>query len=260
MKASGKFTFLGTSASAGVPMVGCKCAVCTSASAKNQRLRPSGLLRVGGKSILIDVGPDFRTQAIKYKIDHLDGLLLTHTHFDHIAGIDDLRAYYLQTKKKLPCLLSKESLDDLKTRYDYLFRTSGKSLSAQLAFTPLPDEMGQTEFLGLKIGYVSYIQSGMKVNGFRLGDFAYISDIREYEDSIFGALKGVKNLVLSALREEPSDLHFTMDEAIAFSRKVGAEATFLTHISHAVDHEAVNKKLPVEVRLGFDGFEMEFHE
>ena len=119
---AGQFLFLGTSASAGIPVIGCKCAVCLSSSPQNRRLRPSGLLKIGNRSLLIDVGPDFREQALKYGIDSLDGLILTHTHYDHIAGIDELRVFYLRSGKKLPCLLSQESLKDLQKRYDYLFQ------------------------------------------------------------------------------------------------------------------------------------------
>jgi phosphoribosyl 1,2-cyclic phosphate phosphodiesterase len=256
----GKFLFLGTSASAGIPVIGCKCAVCTSASPYNQRLRPAGLVQIGGKSLLLDVGPDFRQQALKYKISHPDGLILTHTHYDHIAGVDELRAFYVRSKKPFPCLLSRESLEELRARYAYLFQPIGDvpTLSAQLAFQTLEEEVGNTEFLGLKLGYMSYFQGGMKVNGFRFGDFAYVSDIREYDGTVFVALKGVQKLVLSALREAPSKLHLTLDEAVAFAQKVGAKETRLTHVSHSVDHEAINRKLPPAIQLGYDGLEMEF--
>lgn len=256
----GRFLFLGTSASAGIPVIGCKCAVCTSPSPYNQRLRPSGLIRIGGKNLLLDVGPDFRQQALKYKIDVLDGLLLTHTHYDHIAGVDELRVFYLRCKKPLPCLLSRESFEELRSRYHYLFQPIGEvpTLSAQLEFQILEEDLGSTEFLGVKLDYMSYFQGGVKVNGFRIGDFAYVSDIREYDDSVFLALKGVKKLVLSALREAPSPLHLSLDEAVAFAQKVGAKETRLTHVSHAVDHEIINQKLPPTVQIGYDGLEMEF--
>lgn len=257
----GRFLFLGTSASAGIPMIGCKCSVCRSPSPYNRRLRPSGLLRIRERSFLIDVGPDFREQALKYKIDTLDALILTHTHYDHVAGIDELRVYYLQSQKKLPCLLSQESLRDLKKRYDYLFEPigAGPTLSAQIAYTTLEGDMGEVEFLGVKFGYVSYFQGGAKVNGFRVGDFAYISDIRDYDPSIFAGLKGVKTLVLSALREEASPLHLSLDEAVAFARTVGAQKTVLTHISHALDHSLINQKLPPAIQLGYDGLELDVH-
>ena len=258
----GKFLFLGTGASAGVPVIGCKCAVCASASPYNHRLRSSGLLQMGGRNLLIDVGPDFRTQALKHKIDTLDGLLLTHTHYDHIAGIDDLRIYYLHAQKPLPCLLSQESLEELKSRYTYFFRPVGHAptLSAQFAFQVLEGDAGETEFVHTKIEYMSYVQGKMKVNGFRIGDFAYVSDIRDYDASIFAQLQGVRKLVLSALQEKPSKIHLSLDEAVAFAEKVGAEETRLTHLSHAVDHDLTNRRFPPNVQLGFDGLEMEFHD
>ena len=256
----GTFLFLGTGGSAGVPMIGCKCAVCTSPSPFNHRLRPSGKIEIGGKSLLIDVGPDFRQQALKFGISHLDGLLLTHTHYDHIAGIDELRTFYLMTRKELPCLLSKISFETLQVRYSYLFQhpQEAATLSARLELHLLPDVQGEVEFLGLPIQYFQYAQGEMAVSGYRLGSFAYVSDIREYDDSIFSSLTGVEHLVLSALSEEPSFLHFSFAEGIEFAKKVGAKKTYFTHMNHKVDHEAVRRALPSGVELAYDGLEISF--
>ena len=256
----GKFTFLGTGASTGVPVVGCKCAVCSSDSPFNKRLRPSGLVRIGSKAILIDVGPDFRQQALRSGIDRLDGVLLTHTHFDHIAGIDDLRSYYLWQKKPLPCLLSQESLRELQVRYSYLLQPIGASptLSAQLELHVLLHERGMIDFLGAKIGYFSYFQGTMKVTGYRIGDLAYVSDIRTYSDEIFEWLSGVRTLVVSALRQELSQMMFSVDEAVAFSKRAGARMTWLTHMNHELDYEKINRILPSDVQLSYDGLEIEF--
>jgi len=256
----GVFQFLGTGASAGVPVIGCDCAVCHSASPYNQRLRPAGALKSSGKTVLIDIGPDFRQQALRYQIHHVDGLLLTHTHYDHIAGIDELRIFCIRSKKAVPCLLSQETSADLQRRYYYLFEPPSEkgAMTARLDLHVLAKDQGKTEFLGMEIGYMSFSQSGMKVTGFRFGNFAYVSDIREYEERIFDALSGVEVLVLSALRSEPSPYHLSFEEAVAFARKVGAKQTRLTHIAHAVDHEAANRSLPLDVQLGYDGLELEF--
>jgi phosphoribosyl 1,2-cyclic phosphate phosphodiesterase len=252
----GKFVFLGTGGSTGVPVIGCKCPVCTSPSSSNQRLRTSAYLKVEGRSLLIDAGPDFRQQALRYHIDHLDGLLLTHVHFDHVAGIDELRIYCLRQKKPFPCLLSLESLTELKRRYPYLFEPTASGL--QLEVHPLQGNAGEIDFLGVKIGYCSYFQGGMKVTGFRIGHFAYISDIKEYDASIFTSLRGVKKLVVSALFEESSVNHLSLSQAIDFARNVGSSETWITHISHKMDHDLVSSKLPSDVKLGIDGMEIEF--
>src|SRR3989344_4683064 len=254
------FTFLGTGASSGSPRVGCSCEICLSSSLRNQRLRPYGVVRIGDRSLLLDVGPDFRQQALKYRLGALSGLLLTHTHYDHIAGLDELRAFNFSQKKPFPCLLSKESLDELKVRYYYLFkkRGEGESDTVELDCQILPGDAGVIDFLGVSVHYMSYWQGGMKVNGYRIGNFAYVSDIREYDGSIFVALKGVQKLVLSALRKEPNRVHLSLDEAVAFARKVGAEQTWLTHLSHSVDHETACSSLPSDVQPGYDGLTFSF--
>lgn len=257
-----EFLFLGTGGSAGIPMIGCHCRVCTSSNLRNQRLRPSGLIKIKGKQILIDAGPDFREQALKYQIDMLDGVLLTHTHFDHVAGLDELRAYYLHYRKELPVLVSESTLQALKRRYEYFFqeRSFGISLAAQLDFHLLPSRRGVTEFVGVTIGYTTYEQGGMEVNGFRFGTFAYISDIRVFSETLFEDLEGIEILVVSALRTEPSRMHFNIEEAIAFAKKVGAKQTYFTHIGHELEHESTQAFLPGGVKLAYDGLRVEFSD
>lgn len=256
MKAS--FVFLGTGGSGGIPLIGCQCKVCRSPSPFNKRLRSAGLLMVGDRRYVIDVGPDFRQQALKYHIDQLDGILITHAHADHVAGIDDLRAYYFLNHKKLPCLLSAETFEEVKQRFPYLLRSlPDGSISAQLDFRVLDQDFGETAFEGIHVHYMSYFQSRMKVTGFRVGDFAYVSDIRTYSEEIFDHLKDVEILVLSALRHEPTAMHFSIKEAIAFSQKAGAKTTYFTHIAHDLDHEAALNILPRGFYLSYDGLRIE---
>lgn len=252
--------FLGTGGSAGVPMIGCSCAVCTSSSPYNQRLRSSVWIQLAEKNFVIDTGPEFRLQALREKIHELDAVFLTHAHFDHIAGIDDLRSYFFLKKQELPCFLSKETFDEIKQRSHYLFETKreGKSLSAQLDFRILEGDFGSVEVLGLKVQYLTYYQGSMKVTGYRIGNFAYVSDIRTYTEELLTSLKGVKVLVLSALSKAPSPMHFTIEEAVEFSRKVGAAKTYLTHIAHDLDYERTNAFLPNEVRMSYDGLKIAF--
>jgi phosphoribosyl 1,2-cyclic phosphate phosphodiesterase len=254
------FLFLGTGASSGVPIIGCSCPVCSSPSSANKRLRSSGLLKVGNKQFLIDAGPDLRRQALRISLDRLDGLLLTHTHFDHIAGLDDLRIFYFLHKRPLPTLLSNDTFEELKVRYHYLMRPmeKGGSVCAQLQFEVLNQDFGAIEWEGVSIAYFNYWQLGMKVTGYRVGDAAYVSDIRNYSEAVIEALSGVNTLIVSALRHEPSPMHLSVDEAIAFARKVGARHTWLTHISHDIDHEKTDASLPPDIRLGYDGLEIPF--
>lgn len=260
MIAKGKFLFLGTGGSMGIPIIGCDCAVCRSDSPYNKRLRPSGLLKILEKNILIDCGPDFRAQMLRYNIKHIDGLIFTHAHYDHTGGFDDIRIINARSKQSLPCLLSEATFEDLKMRFPYVFDTNSPmaTLTTKVSLQFLESTRGHVEFLGIPIHYMTYEQGGMLVTGFRFGNFAYISDIRHYPESIFEDLKGVETLVISCLRYQPSVLHFNVEEAVAFAKKVGASQAWFTHIAHELDHELTNSRLPANFQLAYDGLEIDF--
>lgn len=251
------FLFLGTGSSWGVPVVGCHCSVCESTFFCNKRLRPAGLFTIKGLKILLDVGPDYRSQAIQHHIHSLDGVIITHAHHDHTAGIDDLRVYYARNKP-LPLLLSKETYEDLKVRFAYIFQPKepSKTLVSRFEVRLLEKNEGSVLFEGIQFHYLTFHQGNMGVNGFRYQNFAYLSDIKEYSSNIFDHLKGVETLVISALRFTPSTLHFTVDEAVEFVNKVGAKKAWFTHISHELDHERTNAYLPPYIRLAYDGLEI----
>ncbi len=257
----GKLLFLGTGASMGIPVLGCGCEVCHSSSTFNQRLRPSALIKTHFKQFLIDVGPDFRLQALRHRIHVLDGVILTHAHQDHTAGIDDLRPIYYKRITPLPILLSEITKIDIQQRYHYLFATEKKDFIQRLHLQTLPSvKEGSVTFEGTFINYMTYEQGGMAVNGFRFGDLAYLSDIRTFPQTIFTQLQDLKILVISALKYTASQLHFSIDEALDFANKTGAESVWLTHLSHELDHDKVNAYLPKHVRLAYDGLEIEFND
>lgn len=249
-------TLLGTGGSMGVPMVGCSCPVCTSNDPRNHRLRTAAILSWEDGQVVIDVGPDFRQQMVSHKILEISGLILTHAHYDHIGGIDDLRAYSFLHKRPVPCLLSQETLDDLYQRYDYLFRSEA---TPHLDFQLVPNSpIGELTFLGKRIGYLSYKQGGMRVLGYRFGDLAYLTDLYSPDSSLLTPLEGVRTLIVSALRPTPSPVHLSIDQAVDFAQQVGAEQTYFVHIAHEVDHEVVGRSLPKGISLGYDGMELSF--
>lgn len=249
------FLFLGTAASAGIPMIGCKCSVCTSTNPNNNRTRPSALLHLNGKNFLIDTGPDLRFQALRFGLSSLDGVLITHTHYDHIGGLDELRIFYLMNKKKIPILLSRSSFLEIEKRLPYLFKEKKKevSLTAQLDFHILEQERGDIDFLGTPIKYMTYEQGGMAVTGFRFGNLAYTTDVKNFPETIFEDLKGIDTLILSALSTRSSKMHLSIEQAIEFVKKVQPKQTYLMHIAHEIDHEIVSKTLPQGISLAHDG-------
>lgn len=252
---SGRLLFLGTGASMGIPVMGCSCNVCLSSDPHNRRMRAAVLVTYAGRCFLLDTGPDIRQQALQCGLKDLSGVILTHAHYDHVAGLDDLRPLVFRRKEPLPLLLSKATWHDLSTRFDYLFNPSATwQLNVQL----LPQERGRLLFENLPLRYFTYEQVGMPVNGFRFGNLAYISDIRKYPETLFEDLKAIEILIVSALRLTPSPMHFTVDEAIDFSLRCQASQTWLTHIAHDLDHAHMEAYLPSNVHLAYDGLELPF--
>ncbi len=253
-----RFLFTGTGGSMGVPVIGCECPVCQSAVKENKRLRSAGILYAQDKTIAIDAGPDFRTQCLQYNIKTIDGLFVTHTHADHINGIDDLRIFHFRKKMPLPCLLSKESVQDLEARFHYFFPPfhGDMSQSKKLDLQVVTHDFGRETFLGVPLTVVSYFQAGMKITGFRYKSFAYITDIQTFDEMLYTHLEGLDTLVLSALRWTPSLVHFTIDDALSFIDKVKPKKALLTHVSHDLEHHDTLMRLPAHVRVAYDGLEV----
>jgi phosphoribosyl 1,2-cyclic phosphate phosphodiesterase len=257
IKESGVITILGCGSSAGVPLIGCKCVTCHSPNPKNQRLRPSIQIAIGNKRIVCDTGPDFRLQALTHKIDHLDGIILTHMHFDHIAGIDDTRVYVLDKKEGIPLLISSRSYEDFVVKYGYFFLDSAVA-TAKVIPHCIDQFPCAVNFCGVDFLLFDYYQQQMPVMGFRLGNFAYATDVKNYDHRLIEALQGVDTLVISALKEQSTHFHLGFEEAVMIHRAVGAKKTYLTHLSHDVNYEKGLHSLPDDVQLAYDGLEIHF--
>lgn len=241
---------LGSGTSKGVPEPACMCDVCCSADTMDKRLRSSVLVKTHGLTLLIDASPDFRTQALRSDLSDIDATLLTHQHYDHVGGLDDLRAYAVD--KDMPVYALSSVTADLRRRLDYCFRPHPYPGVPNIAL----HEIGETPFYigGLKIVPIHVKHAELPILGFRIGDFAYITDAKTVSDSEVEKLQGVKVLIVNALRYRDHFSHFSVDEALDFISRVKPEQAYLTHICHDMGkHVDVEAKLPDNVHLAYDG-------
>jgi phosphoribosyl 1,2-cyclic phosphate phosphodiesterase len=253
------FCFLGTGGSLGVPIVGCTCSTCLSLDSKNKRTRSGNLINWQGKTFLLDAGPDYRQQALQKGINKLDGFILTHAHYDHMGGFDDLRAYPLLGGNPLPCIMLEKTFEELELRYPYLLKRIGKEPRSRFfSWKTLESPSGFTTFEGMEFEYFSFLQMGMEVMGLKIGSIAYVSDIKEYGEDLIEKIKETETLIVSALRKSSSPMHFSVEDALEFIKKVQPTRAYLTHIAHELDHEALLKELPPHVFIAYDGLTISF--
>ncbi|AZI26231.1 MBL fold metallo-hydrolase [Pedobacter sp. G11] len=250
-------TFLGTGTSQGVPVIACKCEVCQSNDKKNNRLRTSVLIETNDKTIVVDSGPDFRYQLLREKVEDLDAVLFTHEHKDHIAGLDDIRPFNYLLGKVIDVYATERVQTALKREFYYIFAETKYHGLPQIKLHTVNNgenfKIGETEIIPLEV-----MHHLLPITGYRIGDFTYITDAKTIPEASFDKIKGTKILVINALQKEPHISHFTLDEAVTFAEKVGAETTYLTHISHNLGlHDVVENDLPSNIRLAYDGLKIE---
>jgi phosphoribosyl 1,2-cyclic phosphate phosphodiesterase len=254
MKAT--LTVLGSGTSMGVPTIGCSCAVCHSADPRDRRTRPSILLEYGGKFVLIDTTPDFREQAIRENIRQLDAVLYTHTHADHILGIDDLRPLSFHRDGGIPLYARPEAAEFLRTMFRYIFESDYKF--GGIARVQLKPIKGPMELFGARFEPVTVIHGDTEIYGFRFGSAAYLTDFSDIPDQSFEQLHDLDILFLDALRHKPHPTHSTVENSLKIVERVQPQRAFFTHICHDLPHEATNATLPEHVRLSHDGMKLEF--
>lgn len=247
-----KVTFLGTGTSQGVPVIGCTCEVCRSLDYRDKRLRSSVHVEIDGLSIVIDTGPDFRQQMLREGISRLDAVVFTHGHRDHLAGLDDVRAYNFLQDSDMPLYAASSVLQQIKTEFYYAFDTHKYPGIPQLQLNTIdsqPFTIKGTTIIPLPVMHLR-----LPVLGFRIGNFSYITDANMIPESTFELLKGTEVLVLNALQKEKHLSHFNLEEALEMTKKIGAPRTFFTHIAHKLGlHKKVQTELPESVALAHDG-------
>lgn len=249
--------FLGTGTSQGIPVIGSEHSVCKSSNLKDKRLRVSVWIVCDNDSIVIDCGPDFRQQMLNSGCPKLDAILFTHEHADHTAGLDDIRPFYFKQKKDIPIYAHSRVIENLKKRFDYIFETENKYPGAPgvQTFEVRNDENFKVN--NTVVTPINAYHGGLQVFGYRIQDFAYLTDVKTIDKTELEKLKGLKVLVINALREEPHYSHFSLQEALDFIHLIQPEKTFLTHISHLMGfHEEVQKKLPPTVFLAYDNLKI----
>lgn len=254
----GRVTFLGTGTSMGVPTVGCRCAVCTSADPRDRRLRPSLLIEWQSgehtRTVVIDTGPDFREQALRAGLTRVDAVLYSHGHADHILGMDDLRPLSFvaaREGKQIPLYASEETAEVLGRVYDYTFAPDATyPTRARVRLEPLDErvKVQEAEFVRVPL-----LHGKMEIAGFRFGRTAYLTDVSTIPEESFALLEGLDCLIVSALRHKPHPSHATLHQAMEWARRIGAKQTWFTHIAHELGHAETNRALPSGMALAHDG-------
>ena len=253
-----KITFLGTGTSQGVPVIGCKCEVCTSSDSRDRRLRTSAMVEVEGKRFIIDAGPDFRYQMLRAGVSSIDALLLTHEHKDHIGGLDDARPLIFVQKKPMTVYASIEAQEEIKREYSYAFANEDERYPGAPAFDLINIDGSNIKIKDLTIEPIELKHFTLKSYAFRIGHFAYVTDLSELSEEAFNKLIGVEYLIIEALGKKKHYSHINLSEAIEIAQRLNVKKAWFTHVSHGMGKAAdVNPTLPENMMLAYDGLEIE---
>jgi phosphoribosyl 1,2-cyclic phosphate phosphodiesterase len=263
-----KVTVLGSGTSHGVPAIGCDCSVCRSTDPRDRRMRPSILIEVetagtpfceSVRSILVDTSTDLRSQALAFDVRRVDAILFTHTHADHVLGLDDVRRYNQMQRAPIPCFSDEETLVALRRMFAYVFnpppQTGGGLPQLSLFRLAGPFTLGGVEIVPVRV-----FHGRLPVLGFRIGSFAYLTDCNRIPDESWPLLDGVRTLIVDALRHRPHSTHFSVSEAVDVAARIGSERAYFTHICHDLAHAETCAQLPAGVELAYDGLVLEIRD
>jgi phosphoribosyl 1,2-cyclic phosphate phosphodiesterase len=253
-----KVTVLGTGTSIGVPVIGCNCAVCKSNDPRDKRLRSSILIESECTKVLVDTGPDLRTQFLQNDISSIDAVFYTHAHYDHIAGLDDLRPVYFQSGKAIPIFGSKKTLNQLAASFSHIFGIPEQigggiiQIDSFEFFDNIPVTVGNLDIIPVPVKH-----GNLDIHGFRIGNFAYLTDASQIPESSMKILEGVEVMIVNALRYNKHTTHFNFEEAVEIGKRIGAKKTFFTHLAHAQTHQNLVNELPEGFSPAYDGMIIE---
>jgi phosphoribosyl 1,2-cyclic phosphate phosphodiesterase len=254
-------TLLGTGTSTGVPVLGCGCEVCTSDDPRDTRTRCACYVRIGDMGLLVDTGPDFRQQALREDIGRIDAVCYTHHHFDHVVGLDDLRPFFFDNKRTMPCYTHPDTAAVLRRNYDYIFGTDpypgAANVSIRVVDGPFEVPSRYDNSAPVPVDPILLYHGEMPVYGYRIGGFAYLTDVSRIPEPSYEGLQDVDVLVLDALRPRSHPTHFSFEEAVATARRIGARETYFVHMTHSVRHAEANARLPDDIQLAYDGLTVE---
>jgi len=251
-----KLRFLGTGTSQGIPVIGCNCPVCTSNDFRDQRLRCAILLNIDDQMLVIDIGPDFRQQMLSAKVEHIDAVLITHEHNDHVIGLDDVRPFNFWSNNDMPVYARLNVQADLKNRFPYIFSKNRYPGAPSVVFRDIevnkPFQIGETTIIPIEA-----FHGKLPVFGFRIRDFTYLTDLKTIHPSELEKIKGSKLLVISALHKKEHHSHLNLNQALELIKKINPTRAYLTHLSHRMGlYQEVEKILPPNVFIAYDNLEL----
>lgn len=251
-----KITVLGSGTSVGVPTIGCHCDVCTSKDARDKRLRPSILVSYNDRNVLIDTTPDLRTQALRARIDRLDAVVFTHSHADHVMGLDDVRPFNFRQKGQIPIFAAPETMTAIQRCFQYIF-DGGKKESNVPKLDARVLNGGAFDVFGMEFLPIPILHGTQTIYGFRFGGAAYLTDHSEIPESSMALLRDLDVIFLDALRYKPHPTHSTVERSIRTVDQLAPHRAYFTHICHDLGHERAESMLPPHIRLAYDGLEIQ---
>ncbi len=250
-----QLTMLGVGSSAGTPVVGCNCATCKSDNPRNKRTRCSSLITLdSGENILIDTGPDLRGQSLREKIKRVDAVLYTHTHADHLHGIDDLRAFCQIQHQQIPLYAKEDAVEHIKQKFGYVLRAPSDFWDLPVLRTEIVH--APFKLFGITIKPIPVMHGRSHILGYRIGNIAYMTDVSEIPESSFALLEDLDIVLLDCLREKLHPTHINIEQSLAYIGRIKAKQSYMIHMTHELEYVSLSKKLPKDVFVGFDGLKL----